>query len=74
MGAVLDGFGVEVVSVTEERAKAAAEGYKRYGKRWHAAGLNFGDCFAYALAGEQDCPLLFVGADFAKTGVKRAIG
>lgn len=71
--AVLDGFGFEVVPVTEERAKSAAAGYRRYGKAWHAAALNFGDSFAYALAKELDCPLLFVGDDFAKTDVKVAL-
>lgn len=73
MRAALDSLGFEVVAVTEERAKAAAEAYKRYGKGWHAAALNFGDCFAYALAKEHDCPLLVVGEDFAKTDVKLAI-
>jgi ribonuclease VapC len=73
MRALLGGFGFEVVPVTEERAKAAAAGYRRYGKGWHAAGLNFGDCFAYALAKEHDCPLLFVGDDFSKTDVKPAL-
>lgn len=74
MRALLDGFGFEIVPVTEERAKAAAAGYRRYGRVWHAAALNFGDSFAYALAKEHDCPLLFVGNDFSKTDVKRAIG
>lgn len=72
MNALLDRFGFTIVPVTEERAKAAAQAYRRYGKGWHAAGLNFGDCFAYALAREHDCPLLFVGDDFARTDVKPA--
>ena len=71
--AVIDAFGIEVVPLTEARAKAAAAAYRRYGKGWHAAGLNFGDCFAYALAKEHDCPLLFVGDDFAKTDVKAGL-
>ncbi len=74
MTALLDRFGMTVVPLTEERAKAAARAYRQYGKSWHAAHLNFGDCFAYALAKEHDCPLLFVGNDFALTDVKRAIG
>lgn len=73
MRALLEGFGFEVVPVTEQRARAAAAGYRRFGKGWHAAGLNFGDCFAYALAKEHDCPLLFVGDDFSKTDVKPAL-
>lgn len=71
--AVLDRFGIEVVPLTETRARAAAASYRRYGRGWHAAGLNFGDCFAYALAKEHDCPLLFVGEDFGLTDVQRAI-
>ena len=71
--AVLDRFGIEVVPLTETRARAAAAAYRRYGKGWHAAGLNFGDCFAYALAREHDCPLLFIGKDFALTDVRPAL-
>jgi ribonuclease VapC len=73
MRTLLGRFGFQVMAVTEDRAKAAAAGYRRYGKGWHAAGLNFGDCFAYALAKEHDCPLLFVGNDFAKTDVEPAL-
>ena len=72
--ALLERFGLRVELVTEQRARSAADAYRRYGKRWHAADLNFGDCFAYALAKEHDCPLLFVGDDFALTDVKQAIG
>lgn len=47
--------------------------YRRYGKgSGHPAKLNFGDCFAYALAASLDAPLLFKGEDFAQTDVKRA--
>lgn len=70
---LFDDFGIRVEPVTEARAKAAAAGYRRYGKRFHAASLNLGDCFAYALAREQDCPLLFIGDDFALTDVKPAL-
>lgn len=74
MTALLDRFGLTVVPLTEERAKAAARAYRRYGKSWHAAALNFGDSFAYALAKEHDCPLLFVGDDFARTDIASALG
>jgi ribonuclease VapC len=47
--------------------------YSRWGKGVHPAGLNFGDCFAYDVAKQNDCPLLFVGDDFAKTDLLRAI-
>lgn len=48
--------------------------YRQWGKGFHPAGLNFGDCFAYALAKERDLPLLFVGNDFARTDIRPAIG
>ena len=71
--ALFDRFGFDVIPLTQERAKATARAYRRYGKGWHAAGLNFGDCFAYALAKELDCPLLFLGKDFSRTDVKAAL-
>jgi ribonuclease VapC len=72
--ALFERFGFEVISLTQERATAAAGAYRRYGKGWHAAALNFGDCFAYALAKEFDCPLLYIGKDFSRTDVKSALG
>jgi ribonuclease VapC len=62
-----------VASVTEATARQVGEAYARWGKGIHPAGLNFGDCFAYALAKEHDCPLLYIGSDFAKTDVKSAL-
>ena len=73
LAALFERFGIEVLPVTRERAIAAAEAYGRYGKGWHAAGLNFGDCFAYGLAMELDWPLLFIGEDFSLTDVKSAL-
>lgn len=70
---LLDHFGLRVEPVTQARAMAAGAAWRRYGKGQHAASLNHGDCFAYALAKEQDCPLLFVGEDFASTDVAPAI-
>jgi ribonuclease VapC len=67
--AMFDRFGLVVEPVTDARARAAADAYRRYGKGWHAASLNFGDSFSYALAIEHACPLLFVGNDFAQTDV-----
>jgi ribonuclease VapC len=58
-----------VFDLTEETAERAAAAYARWGKGNHPAGLNFGDCFAYALAEQQQCPLLFVGNDFAQTDI-----
>ncbi len=60
---------LEVVPVTEETALVAREGYLRWGKGVHPAGLNFGDCFSYALARQLGCPLLFVGDDFSRTDI-----
>lgn len=67
--AILDRYGLEVEPLTDVRARAAADAYRRYGKGWHPAGLNLGDSFAYALAIERECPLLFVGEDFSWTDV-----
>jgi ribonuclease VapC len=64
--------GIEVEPVTVEQGRLAARAFARFGKGRHAAGLNFGDCFAYALAKEVDEPLLFKGDDFAKTDASRA--
>ena len=69
MLALFDRFGCEVVSVTGPVAIKVADAYTRWGKGRHRARLNFGDCFAYALAKERDCPLLFVGRDFSGTDI-----
>ena len=53
--------------MTEEQAVAARLAWRRFGKGRHAAGLNFGDCFAYALSRTAGAPLLAAGADFPKT-------
>jgi ribonuclease VapC len=55
------------------QARIARDAYSRFGKGNHPAGLNFGDCFAYALAKERDLPLLYKGADFAQTDVTPAL-
>ena len=64
--------GIVIEPVTEEQAHAARQAYTDFGKGRHAAGLNFGDCFAYALAKVTGEPLLFKGEDFRKTDVKAA--
>lgn len=61
--------GVEVVPVTAATAARVAEAYAAWSRGHHPAGLNFGDCFAYALARETGCPVLYVGQDFARTDV-----
>lgn len=67
-------LGLTTLPLTEGRAKNAVRAYMQWGKGLHPAGLNFGDCFAYAVAKEHDCPLLFVGKDFPSTDVKSALG
>jgi ribonuclease VapC len=59
-------------SVTPRQAQIARQAYRDFGKGRHKAGLNFGDCFAYALARDLDEPLLFKGKDFNHTDVERA--
>ncbi|MDO9297289.1 type II toxin-antitoxin system VapC family toxin [Bradyrhizobium sp.] len=67
---LIDGLGFTAVAVTPASARRLASAYGRWGKGIDAAGLNFGDCFAYEVAKEHDCPLLYVGDDFARTDVK----
>jgi len=54
-------------------AHGGAQAYQRWGKGVHPAQLNYGDCFAYELAISQNCPLLYVGQDFAQTDVQSAL-
>lgn len=61
--------GIEVEPVSVAQGRLARDAFARFGKGRHPAALNFGDCFAYALAVELDEALLFKGADFAKTDV-----
>lgn len=60
---------LQVVPVTREQANIARQAYRRFGKGNHPAALDFGDCFAYALASESGAPLLFKGDDFRLTDV-----
>lgn len=61
--------GVRCVAVDLAQVHAAREAFARFGKGQHAAGLNYGDCFAYALAKVTGAPLLFKGNDFPQTDV-----
>ena len=70
---LVDGLGFEVVLVTRDTARRAAAAHARWGRGAKSAGLNFGDCFAYAVAKENGCPLLYVGRDFAKTDLKSVL-
>jgi ribonuclease VapC len=64
---------VEIVPVDVQQARTAREAFARFGKGRHAAGLNFGDCFSYALARVLGEPLLFKGEDFGRTDVVPAL-
>jgi ribonuclease VapC len=64
---------IRIEPFTEEHALAARHGFSAYGKGRHAAGLNLGDCFSYALAKVTGEPLLFKGNDFRRTDVTPAI-
>ena len=65
---------IAIAPVTADHVEIARQAYRDFGKgSGHAADLNFGDCFAYALAKAEDQPLLFVGNDFAETDVEPAI-
>jgi ribonuclease VapC len=61
------------VAFDERQSSLAFDAYRRWGKGIHPAGLNLGDCVSYALAKSLGAPLLFKGADFAKTDVRRAL-
>ena len=63
---------IEIVPVTLEQAEIVREAYRNYGRGNHPARLNYGDCFAYALAKATQQPLLFKGEDFAKTDIAAA--
>ncbi len=60
-----------VVAVTDQTSEQISAAYEKWGKGIHPASLNICDCFAYALAMERGCPLLFVGNDFSQTDVAR---
>jgi ribonuclease VapC len=66
---LLDRAAVRVVPVDLEQGQLARQAFSRFGKGRHAAGLNFGDCFAYALAQALAEPLLCKGDDFSRTDV-----
>ncbi len=68
----LERAGIALIPVTIEHLEAARRAWRRFGKGNHPAALNFGDCFAYALAKVNNEPLLFKGDDFTRTDVEAA--
>lgn len=63
---------IEIVAVDSEQADQARRAWRRFGKGRHAAGLNFGDCFSYALARLRGEKLLYKGQDFSRTDIEAA--
>ena len=60
---------VDIAPVSIKQADLARKAFRRFGRGRHPAQLNFGDCFAYALAKDCSAPLLFKGNDFAQTDI-----
>jgi ribonuclease VapC len=73
LDALLGAIRPEIVPFTAEHVSLARDAWRRFGKGRHKAGLNLGDCFAYALAKERGQTLLFKGDDFAATDIEPAI-
>ena len=69
LDSLLSRSGIEIIAVDHIQASIARNAWRIYGKGRHPANLNFGDCFAYALAKVKDCPLLYKGEDFSLTDV-----
>jgi ribonuclease VapC len=71
---LIDAAGIIIEPVTQAQAGIARQAYRDYGRgRGHPARLNFGDCFAYALARATGEPLLFKGTDFSQTDLRPAL-
>lgn len=74
LDALIERSSIVIEPVTAEQAKIARQAYRDYGKcSGHRAGLNFGDCFTYALAREKREPVLFKGDDFVHTDLRSAV-
>lgn len=67
-------YEVAILPVDVTQLKLARAAYLAFGKSRHPARLNYGDCFAYALAQALDAPLLFIGGDFSRTDIRPALG
>jgi ribonuclease VapC len=73
VASILEGLGFEIVAVTPAAARRIAQAYEQWGKGNNPAALNFGDCFAYEVAREHACRLLYVGDDFSKTDIESVL-
>jgi ribonuclease VapC len=63
---------IDIIPVSGKQANLARKAFQHYGRGRHPAKLNFGDCFAYALAKDSSAPLLFKGDDFSQTDIRIA--
>lgn len=72
MRRLIDETGFRIVEVNAASADRVARAYAAWGRGVHPAALNLGDCFAYVVAKDHGCRLLFVGNDFARTDIDRA--
>jgi ribonuclease VapC len=70
---LLKATSISVTTIDERHANAALDAFSRFGKGQHAAKLNMGDCFAYAVAAEAALPILFKGDDFSQTDLPSAL-
>ena len=70
---LLESLAVRTIPLGPTDAHLVAQAYQMWGKGFHPAALNFGDCFAYSLAKQRNQPLLFVGKDFGRTDVQSAL-
>ncbi|HEX3538116.1 MAG TPA: type II toxin-antitoxin system VapC family toxin [Stellaceae bacterium] len=73
MADIVNRLDFTIVPVTAAAARQIGQAYERWGRGMHPAALNFGDCFAYAVAKEHGCRLLYVGDDFAKTDIEAVL-
>src|SRR2546425_130378 len=73
LDALIETVGLDIEPVTVAQARLARAAYQAYGKGRHPAGLNYGDCFAYALAKATGLPLLFKGDDFSQTDIEAVL-
>jgi ribonuclease VapC len=73
MARLIERLAPDVVPVTQAVARQIGFAYERWGRGMHPAALNFGDCFAYAVAKEHGCRLLYVGDDFTKTDIEAVL-
>jgi ribonuclease VapC len=73
VSSIIDRLGFQIVAVTPASARRVAKAYQQWGRGLHPAALNFGDCFAYEVAKEHTCRLLYVGEEFAQTDIEAAV-